>query len=69
MDTVASRPAPGNADVLIPDEVAELLRIPRRRVLGMAARGEIPAFRLGKDYRFDASKIRALIAAGEATEG
>ena len=62
MDTVASQPAPGNADVLIADEVAELLRIRRRRVLEMAARGEIPAFRLGKDYRFDAAAIRALIA-------
>jgi excisionase family DNA binding protein len=44
----------------VADEVAAYLRINRRTVLKMVDRGEIPAVRLGKLYRFDPQKIIAL---------
>jgi len=44
----------------VADEVAAYLRINRRTVIRMAERGEIPALRLGRLFRFDRQKIIAL---------
>jgi excisionase family DNA binding protein len=53
--------ATGNGPrVLTVDEVATRLRLNRRTVIGMVKRGELPAIRLGKLYRFDAQKIADL---------
>ena len=37
--------------------VAELLWISRPKVQAMAKAGEIPAYRIGKSYRFDRAEI------------
>jgi excisionase family DNA binding protein len=50
------------------DDVAAHLRIRHRSVVKMAVRGEIPALRLGKLYRFDPQKIVALFDGGAARE-
>lgn len=38
-------------EVLTVSEIAESLRLPRRRVLSMLARRELPGFRLGRSWR------------------
>ena len=51
------------------DDVAAYLRVHRRSVLRMTARGEIPALRLGKLYRFDPQKIAALFGSAARDQG
>jgi excisionase family DNA binding protein len=41
-----------NDDILTIPEVAELLRIAEKTVYTLAQRGEIPAFKLGGQWRF-----------------
>lgn len=38
-------------------EVAAMLKLPERRVRALARRGEIPAKKLGKEWRFMVSEI------------
>ena len=44
-------------EILTPDEVAELLRLARSRVILLAKHGEIPAFVIDGRLRFQASDI------------
>lgn len=53
-------PTPVPVRYLVVDEVAAQLRLNRRTVLKLAARGDIPSVRLGKLYRFDPEKIAGL---------
>ena len=45
-------------EILTADEVAELLRISRNRVILMARRGAIPSLLIDGRVRFDASEIQ-----------
>lgn len=44
-------------ELLTVDELSELLKISRNRLILMARRGEIPALSVGGKLRFDASEI------------
>ena len=44
-------------DILTADEAAVLLKLPVSRILAIARRGEIPAKKLGKEWRFKASEL------------
>jgi excisionase family DNA binding protein len=44
-------------------EVADLLRIPLSTVYELARRGELPAHRFGRTWRFLRSRIEELLAA------
>lgn len=44
-------------ELLTVEEIAELLRISRNRVILMARRGEIPSLRVLGKLRFDANEI------------
>lgn len=46
-------------DVMTANEVAEILRIHPRMVINYAASGEIPAFRVGRRWRFHWADIQA----------
>lgn len=62
MPAIASLDVPTSTapQTWVADEVAAYLRINRRTVIRMAERGEIPALRLGRLFRFDRQKIIAL---------
>ena len=49
-------PAP---DLLTTGEVADLLRVNRSTICRLAGRGELPAFRIGSDWRFSLERIGA----------
>ena len=44
-------------DILTADEAAAMLKLPAKRILALARRGELPAKKLGKEWRFKASEI------------
>ncbi|OGW33285.1 MAG: hypothetical protein A2X59_06680 [Nitrospirae bacterium GWC2_42_7] len=44
-------------DILTVEETAKFLKLPVQRVKSLARRGEIPAKKTGKDWRFKASVI------------
>jgi len=50
-----------NADILTIPEVAELLRVAEKTVYTLAQRGEIPAFKVGGQWRFSRSAIQSWI--------
>ena len=45
-------------EILTPNEVAELLRVSRNRIILMARRGAIPSLLIDGRVRFDASEIQ-----------
>jgi excisionase family DNA binding protein len=45
------------ADLLTPEEVAELLALPRKTVLRWSAAGYLPAHKLGRRWRFVRAEI------------
>lgn len=47
----------GLMELLTTDELSEILRLSRSRIVLMAKRGEIPAVMLSGRLRFDASEI------------
>jgi excisionase family DNA binding protein len=49
------------ADVMTAGEVAELLHLPVSTVYYLASRGEIPACRLGRAWRFLRPRIEELL--------
>ena len=57
---------PGQAEVLTPEDVAELLHIDRETVYRMARRHEIPAFKVGTKWRFRRAGLRVWMQALEA---
>ena len=50
-----------NDDILTIPEVAELLRIAEKTVYTLAQRGEVPAFKVGGQWRFSRGAIQAWI--------
>lgn len=66
MSSVLPACAPERA--LTVDELADYLHVHRRTVIRLVERGEIPALRLGRIYRFDPERIRALFD-GSTGEG
>jgi excisionase family DNA binding protein len=73
-----SGPGLMNGDILTIPEVAELLRIAEKTVYALAQRGEIPAFKVGGQWRFSRGAIQAWIdershtshhLSGESTSG
>lgn len=48
-------------EVMTANEVAELLRIPLSTVYELARRGELPASRFGRTWRFLRSRIEELL--------
>jgi excisionase family DNA binding protein len=50
-----------NGDILTIPEVAELLRIAEKTVYTLAQRKEIPAFKVGSQWRFSCSAIKSWI--------
>lgn len=64
--TCALTPAPSGltrAEVMTATEVAELLHLPVSTVYYLARRGEIPACRLGRAWRFLRPRIEEKLAA------
>lgn len=60
--------AVANHEILTSEEVAALLRVSPRMVQIMASAGEIPAFRVGRFWRFRRDRIETLTRA-ETGEG
>jgi len=54
----AGEKTPTLEHVLTPKELAERLKLPESTVLEMARSGKLPAFRLGKHWRFDLEVLR-----------
>ena len=50
-----------NDDILTIPEVAELLRVAEKTVYTLAQRGEIPAFKVGGQWRFSRGAIQVWI--------
>ncbi len=50
-----------NDDILTIPEVADLLRVAEKTVYALAQRGEIPAFKVGGQWRFSRGAIQAWI--------
>ena len=43
--------------LLVADEVAEVLHVPRNRVYALRDSGRLPAIKLGRDYRWDPAAV------------
>ena len=52
---------PGHDEILTISEVAELLKIAEKTVYGLAQRGDIPAFKVGGQWRFSRGAIHSWI--------
>lgn len=51
---------PKDDDLLTPDELATLLKIPKSKIYGMTMKtgpGSIPRFKVGRDLRFKRSEV------------
>jgi excisionase family DNA binding protein len=44
-------------DILTPEEAAKFLKMEVKRLLRLAKRGEVPAKRMGREWRFKASEL------------
>ena len=47
------------SDLLTTGELADFLRVNRSTICRLAGRGELPAFRIGSDWRFSRQRIEA----------
>ena len=56
-------------DILTISEIASLLRIAEKTVYGLAQRGDLPAFKVGGQWRFRRMAIDAWIEAKTRTAG
>jgi excisionase family DNA binding protein len=64
VDPIApARPRLTRADVMTAGEVAELLQLPVSTVYYLARRGELPASRLGRTWRFLRPRLEELLGA------
>lgn len=46
------------SDILVPEQVADILKVPVKRVIRLAKRGEIPAKKIGRgEWRFKGTEI------------
>jgi excisionase family DNA binding protein len=63
--TAIPAPVPGltRDEVLTASEVAELLKMPVSTVYELARRGELPASRLGRTWRFLRPRLEEVLAA------
>jgi excisionase family DNA binding protein len=59
----AARPALTRDQVMTAAEVAELLQLPVSTIYYLARRGDLPAARFGRSYRFLRPRIEELMAA------
>jgi excisionase family DNA binding protein len=59
----AARPALTRDQVMTAAEVAELLQLPVSTIYYLARRGDLPAARFGRAYRFLRPRIEELLAA------
>lgn len=50
-----------NSDILTIKEVAEYLKIKEKTAYALAAKGEIPGFKVGGSWRFDKNDIQQWI--------
>jgi excisionase family DNA binding protein len=57
------RPRLTRSDVMTAGEVAELLQLPVSTVYYLARRGELPASRLGRTWRFLRPRLEELLGA------
>ncbi len=55
---------PNLADVMNLDEASRYLRIKRRTLYSLAARGEVPAAKIGGQWRFRRSQLDGLFGGG-----
>jgi excisionase family DNA binding protein len=62
----ASAGQPADAEVLTPEDVADLLHVDRETVYRMARRHEIPAFKVGTKWRFRRVGLRVWMQELEA---
>lgn len=51
-----------NDDILTIPEVGELLRVAQKTVYSLAQKGELPAFKIGGQWRFSRTAIESWIA-------
>ena len=51
------------SDLLTAEEVSDQLRLPLSTVYHLAKTGELPAFRVGRSWRFSAQEIKRLVGA------
>ena len=58
---------PDQDEILTISEVAELLKIAEKTAYGLAQRGEIPAFKVGGQWRFSRAAIDTWIKASTRT--
>jgi excisionase family DNA binding protein len=56
----AQPPDPPPSPYMTADDVAALFHVTRRTVTALAARGEIPSFRIGRLIRFRREDVQAL---------
>jgi excisionase family DNA binding protein len=63
LDDIAS------ARLLTPEDVAELLRVDRETIYRMARRGELPAIKVARHWRFRAARIDRWLRDLESGEG
>ena len=59
---------PADTEVLTPDKLAELLQVDEETEFELAERGELPARKLGVEWRFSRSAILAWLGEEQAEE-
>lgn len=57
-----------DADIITIKEVADYLRLKEKTAYALAAKGEIPGFKVGGSWRFRKSEIEKWIARQEGNE-
>jgi excisionase family DNA binding protein len=55
------------SDLLTTGEVANFLRVNRSTICRLAGRGELPAFKIGSDWRFSRERIEAWLKSRNRT--
>jgi excisionase family DNA binding protein len=53
-------------EIMTAEELAQLLRVNRTTIYRLLKNGDIPAFRVGKDWRFQREAVESWIKAGGA---
>ncbi len=51
--------------ILLADEIAQILRVPKGRVYELARQGKLPAVRIGRQIRFREDAVEAWLSALE----
>ncbi len=61
IDTEGARSSRSNGTLLTVDEVARILRLKPETIRSMARRGDLPAIKLGRVWRFRSSSISQML--------